>query len=193
MKNTPEFYAQDRAAWRAWLETHHDREHSVWLVYDKGAPGQPRPLPYDAIVEEALCFGWVDSVPGKVSDTQAKLYISRRKPKSAWSKANKERIAKLREAGLMMPAGEQAVAIAQANGMWEHLETSDQFELPPELVAQLAANPRAQAFFSVMPPSSHRIILEWIYAARTEETKLKRIHETVEMAAKGIKAHHYRQ
>lgn len=190
MNTPPEFYAKDRQTWREWLEAHHMSEQAVWLVYDKG---QNRSLPYDAIVEEALCFGWVDSVPGKVSDTQAKIYVSRRKPKSAWSKANRDRIAKLRAAGLMTPAGEQAVAVAQANGMWEHLDVSDKFEMPAELVTQLAANPTAQAFYDSMPPSSHRIILEWIYAARTEETKLKRITETVQLAARGIKAHHYRQ
>lgn len=191
--SAPEFYASNRAAWRAWLTAHHDTERAVWLVYDKDRPGAPRALPYAAIVEEALCFGWVDSVSGTVSDTQAKLYVSRRKPKSAWSKTNKKRIAALRTAGLMTPAGEQAVAVAQANGMWDHLEVSDRFELPPELVSQLAANPAAQAFYAAMPPSSHRIILEWIYTAKTEATKQKRIAETVELAAKGIKAHHYRQ
>lgn len=191
--SAPEFYAPDRASWRAWLAAHHETERAVWLVYDKDQPGAPRTLPYAAIVEEALCFGWVDSVPGTVSETQAKLYVSRRKPRSAWSKANKERIAALRAAGLMTPAGERAVAVAQANDMWDHLEASDRFELPPELVTQLAANPAAQVFYAAMAPSSHRIILEWIYAAKTEETKLKRIRETVELAAKGIKAHHYRQ
>ncbi len=190
MPTAPEFYAKDRQAWRAWLEAHHAKEKAVWLIYDKG---QNRSLTYDAIVEEALCFGWIDSVSGKVSDTQAKLYISRRKPKSAWSQSNKTRVAALRAQGLMTPAGEQAVAVAQANGAWEQLEVSDRFERPPELVAQLAANPAAQAFYDAMPPSSHRIILEWIYAAKTEATKLKRIAEAVELAAQGIKAHHYRQ
>lgn len=190
MSNATEFYAKDRASWRAWLEANHATERAVWLIYDKGSN---RSLPYAAIVEEALCFGWIDSVSGKVSDVQTKLYMSRRKPKSAWSKSNKDRIARLRAQGLMTPAGEQAIAVAMANGAWEQLEVSDRFEHPPELLAQLAANPAAQQFYDAMTPSSHRIILEWIYAAKTEETKLKRIIETVKLAAKGIKAHHYRQ
>jgi uncharacterized protein YdeI (YjbR/CyaY-like superfamily) len=193
VKNAPEFYARDRAAWRAWLAAHHDHEQAVWVIYDKDQPGSPRPLPYDAIVEEALCFGWIDSVPGKVSATQAKLYVSRRKPRSAWSRANRDRIGALRAAGLMTPAGERAVAVAQASGTWQHLERSDRFEMPTELIEQLAAHPTAQAFFDALPPSSHRIILEWIYAAKTEETRRKRIQETVDLAAQGIKAHHYRQ
>ena len=190
MNSPQEVYAKDRQAWRAWLEAHHATEKSVWLVYDKG-PG--RTLPYDAIVEEALCFGRVDCVPGTADDAHAKIYVSRRKPKSAWSKTNRERVARLRERGLMTPAGERAVAVARANGEWEHLETSDRFERPPALVEQRAANPAAQAFYDAMPLSSHRIILEWIYAAKAEATKQRRITEMVELAAQGIKAHHPRQ
>jgi uncharacterized protein YdeI (YjbR/CyaY-like superfamily) len=190
MNEVKSYYAKDRPAWRDWLKTYFAVEQAVWLIYDKGPQ---RSLPYDAIVEEALCFGWIDSRPGTVNETQSKLYMSRRKPKSAWSKANKDRIAKLRAQGLMTPAGEQAVAMAQANGAWEHLEVSDRFELPPELVEQLNANPTAKASFEAMRPSSHRIILEWIYAAKTDETRLKRITETVDLAAQGIKAHHFRQ
>jgi uncharacterized protein YdeI (YjbR/CyaY-like superfamily) len=190
MSDAPTFYAKDRQAWREWLEVHHGSEQSVWLIYDKGPN---RPLPYDAIVEEALCFGWIDSRPGTVSATQAKLYVSRRTPKGAWSKANKDRISRLRAQGLMTQAGEHAVARAQANGSWDHLETSDRFELPRELVEQLDADAPAKAFFEALPPSSHRIILEWIYSAKTDETRLKRITETVHLAAQGIKAHHYRQ
>lgn len=190
MKSANEFYARDRQAWREWLQTHHTNEQAVWLIYDKG-PG--RHLSYDAIVEEALCFGWVDSRPGTVNATQSKLYVSRRKPKSAWSKSNKVRIEQLRAAGLMTPAGEDAVARAQANGAWNTLDASDAALLPPELVQQLEANPAAQNFFNTLSPSSRRLILEWIYAAKTENTKHKRIAETVELAAQGIKAHHYRQ
>lgn len=190
MRTAKDYYAKDREAWRSWLQANSATEQAVWLIYDKGTK---RRLPYEAIVEEALCFGWVDSRPGTVSDTQGKIYVSRRKPTSAWSKANKDRIVKLRAQGLMTPAGERAVEIAQANGTWEQLEASDRFELPAELVAQLAANPQAKAFYDAMPPSSHRIILEWIYAAKTEETKRKRITETVRLAAQGVKAHHYRQ
>ena len=190
MSDTATYYAPDRAAWRAWLAAHHATTQAIWLIYDKGPA---RALTYDAIVEEALCFGWVDSKPGKVSETQAKIYVSQRQPRSAWSKTNKERVDRLRELGLMTPAGERAIAIAQANGAWSQLAISDTFAIPPELAEQLAANPAAQAFYDAMAPSSHRIILEWIYAAKTEATRQKRIAETVEMAAKGIKAHHYRQ
>ena len=190
MINATELYVPDRRAWRAWLEANHATEQSVWLVYDKGAG---RALTYEAIVEEAVCFGWIDSVSGRVSETQSKLYISRRKPKSAWSQSNKERVERLRAQGLMTPSGEQAIAAAQANGAWVRLDASDRLELPPDLVRQLEVNDAAKAFFEAMSPSSKRIILEWIYAARTQATQRKRISETVELAARGIKTHHQRQ
>lgn len=190
MINAKEVYAPDRRTWRAWLEANHATEQSVWLVYDKGPGGA---LTYEAIVQEALCFGWIDSVSGKVNETQSKLYISRRKPKSVWSKSNKERVERLRAQSLMMPAGEQAIAAAQANGAWSQLDASDRLELPPDLMRQLEANDAAKAFFEALSPSSQRIILEWIYTARTETTQGKRIAETVDLAAKGIKAHHQRQ
>lgn len=188
--NVETFYAKDRAAWRDWLSKHHDMQQAVWLVYDKGAH---RTLSYDDIVEEALCFGWVDSKPGTVSTTQSKLYLSKRKQRSAWSKSNKLRIEKLTESGLMRPAGLQAVAIAKQNGSWDALNKSDNFELPTELSTMLSANTAAKAFYDALSPSSKRIILEWIYSAKKEETRRARIIETVELAEKGIKAHHYRQ
>ena len=190
MATVEEFYAEDRAAWRAWLEKNHASERAVWLVYDKG-PG--RVLSYDDIVEEALCFGWVDSRPGTVDATRSKLYVSARNPASAWSKANKARIDKLIEQGLMTRAGRDAVDRARGNGAWDKLNASDALELPPELTRALAANPAAKAFYDGMPPSSQRIILEWIYAAKTDATRDKRVAETVDLANKGIKAHHYRQ
>lgn len=185
-----EFYVRTRADWRQWLLDNHAIETSVWLVFDKG---KDRTLNYDEIVEEALCFGWVDSVGGSVDDKRTKLYISRRKPKSGWAKTNKERVERLRAQGLMTPAGEVVIAIAKQNGAWDALTKSDNLEQPPELVAALSANSKAKTFWDTMPPSSHRLILEWIYSAKTEPTKLKRIQETVDLAAQGIKAHHYRQ
>lgn len=184
------FYAADRAAWRHWLLEHHQTETAVWLIYDKG-PG--RTMAWADIVQEALCFGWVDSRPGKVSETRSKLYVSRRKPKSAWSKINKAYVEQLAAAGLMMPAGLAAVELAKRNGAWEALTKSDNLELPSELVRQLAANQAAHAHFEAFPASAKRAILEWIYGAKRPETRQKRVDETVRLAAQGERANHYRQ
>ena len=190
MDTAPEFYAPDRPTWRAWLAEHHASMESMWLIYDKG-PG--RQLSYDDIVEEALCFGWIDSRPGTLSDTQSKLYISRRKPRSAWSAANKLRVEQLLAAGQIEPAGLAAIEIAKSNGAWDALNKSDNFEVPDDLAQALKASSAAQKFYDTMPPSSQKIILEWIYSAKRPQTRQARITETVELAAKGIRAHHYRQ
>lgn len=182
------FYAKDRQAWRNWLQQHHATEQAVWLIYDKGAQ---RTLSWEAIVQEALCFGWIDSRPGKVSETQSKLYISRRKPQSVWSKINKGYIELLTERGLMTSAGLQAVTVAKANGSWDALNRSDNLELPAELQAQLKKNLEANQKFQAFTPAAKRAILQWIYAAKTEATQTKRITQTVELAAQGQKPNQY--
>jgi len=177
-----EFYAKDRAAWRKWLEQNHEKEQAVWLIYDKG---KNRVLSWEDIVQEALCFGWIDSRPGKVSDSQSKLYISKRKKKSVWSKINKAHVEKLLSLGLITPAGLQVIEQAKKDGSWDALNKSDNLELPSELIKQLAAHPSAQTTFSGFTDSAKRMILEWIYAAKTDETRTKRISETVKAATLG--------
>ena len=183
-----DFYAKDRAAWRQWLEDNHESQDAVWLIYDKG---KNRTMSWQDMVQEALCFGWIDSRPGKVSETQSKIYVSRRKPKSVWSQINKRHIEYLQKAGLMRPAGEQAVAVARSNGSWSALEKSDNLELPPELTQLLEQHPKAKAHFFEFSESTKKNILQWIYSAKTDSTRLKRIHTTVEKAKRGEKANQY--
>ena len=115
MPDAPQVPVADRAAWRDWLAQHAAGSTGVWLVYDKG-PG--RRLSYDDIVEEALCFGWVDSRPRALDDTHAMLYVAPRTPRSSWSRANKARVERLIDAGAMTPAGRAVVAAARARGRW---------------------------------------------------------------------------
>lgn len=190
MADVNHFYAKNREEWRQWLQDNHQKESSVWLVFDKG---KERTLSWEDIVQEALCFGWVDSKPGKVSDTQSKLYISKRNPKSAWSKINKEHVKKMQKAGLMTSVGQALVDEAKKNGAWDALRKSDSLIEPEELKKQLDNTPAARANFDNFSPSSKKIILEWIYSAKRDETRIKRISQTVELAEKNIKANHYRQ
>ncbi len=185
MNEAPEFYAPDRASWRAWLQKNHLTEKSVWLVFDKG---KNRTLPWAEIVDEALCFGWVDGRANKVSDTRSKIYVSRRKPKSTWSKINKTKVEELIQSSKMQPAGLAAIEIAKANGAWDQLNLSDDLVLPTELIKLLNANQSAKINFDTFPNSTKRVILEWIYTAKTNETKLSRIQKTVELAAQNIRA-----
>jgi uncharacterized protein YdeI (YjbR/CyaY-like superfamily) len=148
-------------------------------VFDKG---KDRKMSWQDIVQEALCFGWIDSRPGKVSDTQSKIYVSKRKPKSVWSKINKEHIQKLTDKGLMYPAGIRAVEIAKANGSWDALNLSDNLIYPPELEKLFSQNSMAKDNFESFPEGSRRNTLQWIYEAKTEEVRLKRVNQVFEAA-----------
>lgn len=184
MDLVPHFYAKDRAAWREWLMANHDDETAVWLVYDKG-PG--RTLSWADIVQESLCFGWIDSRPGKVSDTQSKLYIAKRKPKSVWSKINKAHIEEMTAKGLMRPAGQAAIDRAKQNGSWDALNLSDDLVYPPELIAGFKVSPTAKKQFETFSESSRRNVLQWIYDAKTKTTRDARIGQTIVSAEKGVR------
>ncbi len=186
------FYAKDRATWRNWLETHHDVEKNVWLIiYHKDA-GYPS-VYYQEAVEEALCFGWIDSKPNRRNDKSYYQFFAKRNPKSNWSKVNKQKVSYLLEAGLMTAAGLQIIEIAKQNGTWTALDEVDNRIIPDDLQMALNENEEALKNFMAFPPSSHKIILEWINNAKQPSTRNKRIEETVRLAAQNVKANHFRQ
>ncbi len=186
------FYAKDRAEWRKWLAENHATSSGIWLIYYKKESVKPR-VAYDEAVEEALCFGWVDSRPNAIDDDRFMQLFSPRKAKSPWSKLNKTRVEKLIAAELMMPAGLEKIEAAKKDGSWTQYDTIEDLTVPDDLAAALAANEAADTNFRAFPPSSLKNILWWIESAKRPETRAKRIAETVELAAKNIKANHYRQ
>jgi len=186
------FYAQDRQAWRDWLEANHASKTGVWLIYYKKGSGKPR-VAYDEAVEEALCFGWVDSRPNAIDEERYMQLFSPRKAKSPWSRLNKERVKRLIDAGLMTAAGLTKIEAAQADGSWGDYDTVEDLSVPSDLEAALDESPTARAHFEGFSPSSQKVILWWIASAKRPETRQKRIEETVQLAAKNIKANHYRQ
>ncbi|MFN7327468.1 MAG: YdeI/OmpD-associated family protein, partial [Chitinophagales bacterium] len=190
-KNTPTFYAKDRAAWRWWLEQHHQEESSIWLVIFKKESGIPS-IYYPEAVEEALCFGWIDSKPNKRDEQSYYQFFSKRSPKSNWSKVNKDKVTTLIEKGLMQPAGMAMVELAQQNGTWNALEEVENVSLPPDLEACFKQDPTAFVHWEAFPRSAKRGILEWIQNAKKPETRLKRIQETVRLAALNQRANQYR-
>jgi uncharacterized protein YdeI (YjbR/CyaY-like superfamily) len=115
--SVPDFYPENRAAWRAWLSDNHTSVKSVWVICYKKTSTMPT-IRYEELVQECLCFGWVDGKPTDIDDEKFKLFCAPRRPKSIWSKSNQKRVALLTEAGLMMPAGLAAVQAAQADGSW---------------------------------------------------------------------------
>jgi uncharacterized protein YdeI (YjbR/CyaY-like superfamily) len=181
-----------RAGLRAWLEANHARNESVWLVTYKKAAGEAY-VPYDAVVEEALCFGWVDSLPRKLDADRSMLLLSPRKPGSAWSAANKARVEALAEAGLLAAPGLAKIEAAKADGAWTRLDGVERLEIPPDLAAALAALPTAAENFAGFPRSVRRGILEWILQAKRPETRAKRIAETSRLAAENLRANQFRQ
>jgi uncharacterized protein YdeI (YjbR/CyaY-like superfamily) len=178
---------ETRAEWRTWLARHHASTTGVWLAAFKKHTGKPR-IEYDDAIGEALCFGWVDSKTKTLDDETSLMWMSPRTPRSAWSRPNKERIAKLERAGLLEEAGRGAVEAAQANGSWTALDAIEALEVPDDLARRLAHNAKARTHFEAFPPSARKAILWWIASAKRPETRAKRIEETVRLAAQNIRA-----
>ena len=179
-----------RAAWREWLAANHTQTDGVWMVFFKKETGQPR-VGYDEAVEEALCFGWVDSKPGKVDAERSMLYFAPRKPRSGWSKPNKERVERLSAAGLMAPVGLAKVEAAKRDGSWTALDAVEALEVPADLAAALAGLEGAATNFDAFPRSAKRGILEWIAQAKKPETLAKRVEETARLAARNERANQW--
>lgn len=190
-KNVERFYATDRPAWRTWLERNHATCRGVWLIYDKGTTRE-RALLYDDIVEEALCFGWIDSRTHSLDDKQAMLYISPRNPRSPWSKVNKQRVARLIEAGLMTDAGVAAVEASKADGSWTIYDAIEELTVPSDLASALAGNKTAERHFEAFSTSNKKQILWYVASAKRPETRKKRIAQIIGAAEQNINPLQYK-
>jgi uncharacterized protein YdeI (YjbR/CyaY-like superfamily) len=187
LDDAPQVHADDRATWRAWLEAHHATAKGAWLVTWRPRSGRVG-LHYEAAIEEALCFGWVDSTGGRVDDDRGKLYFAPRKPRSGWAATNKARVERLIADGRMAPAGLAAVERARANGSWEVLDSVERLEIPGDLATALEAHPLAAANFAGFPPSARKQLLGWIAFAMRPETRAARIRQVAEAAARNERA-----
>ena len=176
------FYPKNREEWREWLAQNHLTEQSVWLVFYKKATKIPT-ISWSEAVDEALCFGWIDSVKKSVDKDSSIQYFSKRKAKSTWSKINKEKIEKLTEMGLMMPAGIKCVEIAKQNGSWTILDSAEALILPKDFEQKLNTVPEAKDYFFSLSKSMKKNILQWFALAKREETRQKRIDEVITLAA----------
>ena len=183
-------YAKNRNEWRKWLEQNHAKENNTWLIMYNKSSGIPT-LSNEEAVEEALCFGWIDSKANKRDSESKYQYFAKRKPKSAWSKINRDRVTKLKKAGKMTPAGQAMIDLAKKSGTWTALEDIDSITIPSDLQTALMRNKTAMKNFEAFPPSSKKIILLWISTAKKHETRQQRIEQTVTLAAQNIRANHY--
>lgn len=183
---------ESRKAWRAWLTANHTRSAGVWLVTFKKHTGN-KYLSTDDIVEEALCFGWIDSLPRKLDEDRTMLWLAPRQPGSGWSKLNKERVERMIAAGLMTPAGLEKIEAARQDGSWNALDAIEALEIPPDLGAALDAYPAAREYFEAFPRSAKRGILEWIANAKRPDTRARRIAETARLAQENQRANQWRR
>lgn len=170
--------------WRTWLATNGRRERSVWLIVRRDAAG----VNLADAVEQALCFGWIDSKTIKRDDRTTYQCFTPRNPRSTWSKVNRERVERLTTAGLMAPAGQKLVDHARRTGTWDLLADAQNLVVPADLRAALAQSPTAADHFHAFPPSTRRAILEWITLAKRPETRASRIARTVTQAAHNHRA-----
>jgi uncharacterized protein YdeI (YjbR/CyaY-like superfamily) len=178
----PQVSARDRAEWRAWLAEHHASAPGVWLVYLKKGSGQAS-VRYDEAVEEALCFGWIDSVTRTLDAARYQQVFTPRKRRSPWSQSNKERVARLSAQGLMAPAGLAAVEVAQHDGTWTMFDGIESLPMPDDLAAALSDNPAAQSHFAAFSSAVRQQALWWIADAKRAETRQRRIAQVVSAAA----------
>lgn len=180
---------RSRASLRRWLSGHHERRESFWLVTFKKHVAEFY-IPYGDVVEELLCFGWVDARSRRLDDDRTMLLVAPRKPGSTWSAANKKRVARLAASERIHAAGQEKIDAAKKDGSWTFLDDVEQLIEPDDLRTALDASTRARRHYDAFSASAKKIILLWIKTAKRDETRAKRIAETVRLAVKNIKAAH---
>ena len=180
---------RSRHAWRRWLAANHGTVREVWVVfYKKTARRAGRPtLTYEHAVEEAICFGWIDGLKRRVDDERYANRFTPRKPDSRWSESNRTRLARLRSQGLMTPAGEEAVEASIRSGAWEKPAVPAPPGVPAELLAALDSDPQARSGWATLPPSERRRYEVWIGMAKREETRARRLAQSLTRLRRGEK------
>jgi uncharacterized protein YdeI (YjbR/CyaY-like superfamily) len=191
MKTTETFCPKNQEEWRKWLAENHDKKEAIWLVYYKQHSPKYN-LNWSQAVDEALCFGWIDSVANAIDDEQYKQYFSKRKPKSVWSKINKDKIEVLTKKGLMAKAGLRAIEVGKANGSWTFLDQVDALIVPDDLEKAFAEHAGSKAFYESLSDSIKKQMLYWVVSAKRQETRAKRIFEIAENASHSLKPKQFR-
>lgn len=190
----PELMVVDGAAWQGWLDEHHADPAGVWLVLAKKTTTHPTSLTYDQALDEALCHGWIDGQVGSRDRATFRQRFTPRRAQSPWSKRNVAIVERLQAEGRMHVAGLAAVEQAKADGRWDAAYAGQAtMEVPPELGAALAAEPRAQAMFEILTSQNRYAVLYRIAQARRDDTRTRRIHHFVAMLARGETVHPQRR
>ena len=180
------FYPETPEQWSNWLVENHTRDNGIWLVQYNKKSGKPS-VSWSEAVDEALCFGWIDSLKKKLDDESSIQYFGKRKPKSTWSKINKQKIEKLTAENRMFQSGLNCIIIAKENGSWEILDSIEELIIPEDLLLELSSRPNATEFFQNLSKSIKKMMLYWIISAKRPETRQKRILEIAESAERKVK------
>jgi uncharacterized protein YdeI (YjbR/CyaY-like superfamily) len=189
-KGVKTFYAESKSAFRNWLIENHRTETNLWLIIYKKDSGTPS-VTYDQAVDEAICFGWIDSTINKRDDESFLQYFAPRKPKSSWSRVNKLKVEKLISEGLMTESGLKMIELAKLTGTWSALDDVENLIYPSDLQEAFDENILAKEYFELFPRSVKRGILEWLMNAKQPETRLKRITEIVSKAERNERANQF--
>lgn len=177
-------HATTKQEWRKWLSENHAKKQGVWLVQYKKTTGKPT-ISWSDAVDEALCFGWIDSIKKKRDEESSIQFFSKRKPRGTWSKINKEKVARLIDAGLMTQAGLDSVETAKQNGSWTILDDVEALKIPTDLMAAFDLHEGAKAYFDSLSKSVRKALLQWVILAKRPETRQKRIAEIAALAGQG--------
>ncbi|MFK7923103.1 MAG: YdeI family protein [Bacteroidia bacterium] len=191
MKDVEDYCPCDKQDWRKWLESNHKKKEAVWLIfYKKKSPNYN--LSWSESVDEALCFGWIDSTKRTIDSEKYKQYFSKRKAKSNWSKINKNKVETLIGQGLMAEEGYKSIEIAKENGSWTILDGVEALVIPEDLKEEFANYQGSIEYFDSLSKSAKKILLHWVVSAKRTETRQKRILEIVENASNNLKPKQFR-
>ena len=191
MKDVQKYCPSNRKDWRKWLELNHKKEDAVWLIFYK-RKSRKHNLSWSDAVDEALCFGWIDSTKRTIDSDKYKQYFSKRKAKSNWSKINKDKVKTLIDQGFMEEEGYKSIEIAKDNGSWTILDEVEALVVPEDLKEELLNHKGAIAYFDSLSKSDKKILLYWVVSAKRSETRQKRILEIAECASKKLKPKQFR-
>ncbi|MGC3993684.1 MAG: YdeI/OmpD-associated family protein [Propionicimonas sp.] len=184
MADAERFEPSSLADWHDWLAGQHERDGGVWVVISKPNSGRVH-LTYDALIREALCWGWIDGQSRPFDETRSMLWMTHRRPGSPWSASNKARVADLEREGRLQPAGLAEIEKAKANGLWTVFDSVEALEEPEELAVALDADPVARATWDAYPAGVRKMVLSQIALAKRPETRARRIETYVARAAQG--------
>lgn len=186
MEDVAIVYPKNPQEWRQWLEENHQSKQAVWVVFYTKASGKPT-MTWSESVDEALCYGWIDSKKIRIDEEKSHQFFSKRKAKSTWSKINKEKIVRLSASGLMSEAGYQSIETAKQNGSWTILDEVEELVIPEDLETALNSYEEATDYFLGLSKSVKKMMLYWLVSAKRPETRQKRIDELAEHASRKSK------